>query len=169
MKRRSMKVLWQAPAVVAVLSVLSCALQTGPLTEPPKILRKAPGYAYVLGALTAYDMTTPPYLPGQMRFFLDSRLRSEGLLAASESNENSLKADVQIRAIYSSGLINPGGATSSLYDELVSNVRVVDLRTDEVIATARFRAYNGYGEMTSDFTEQEHARDIGNFLVSIVR
>ena len=169
MKRTSMKVLFAVSVIVVALSVLSCTLQTVQLTDPPKVLRKAPGYMYVLGALTAYDMVTPPYLPGRMRFLLDRRLRSEGLLAASEANQKSLRVDVRTRAIYPTGMVNPGGATASLYNELASSVQVVDLENGEVIASARFSAFNGYGETTTDFTEREHAGDIGDFLVSIVR
>lgn len=169
MNKRTMKLLWSAVMIAVALSAPGCGMHAGPMADPPQIHRKAPGYTYVLGAFTAYDMETPPYIPEKIRFELEIDLREKGILAVSDSGQNRLRADVRSRAVYPSGMMNPGGATSELYNELVSRVEVVDLRTDEVIAMARLNAFNGYGKTTSDFTEQMHAKDIADFLASIVR
>jgi hypothetical protein len=48
-------------------------------------------------------------------------------------------------------------------------VKVTDAQTGDVIAESVFRSYNGFGDVASDFTEREHAKEIAGFLEKIVK
>jgi hypothetical protein len=144
----------------AVLAPFTHAEETPP---PEEIFQRAPGHLFEVGEIRAGNYETAPYLPEKIRFELTKQLRLRGLLAAPSAPGKTLTVRIETVAYYSTV------ARYEHYDELESQVRVIRRDGQGILAAKVFREYNGWGEVTSDFTEMSHAKEIADFLENIVR
>ena len=123
----------------------------------------AKGYLFEIGEIKTGSFETAEYLPEKIRFELVKKLREKNLLAGQSEKEKILSVSIAIKAIYPGG-----GSEGEWYDELVSDVRVSDMHKNE-IANTEISGFSGWGTMLSDFVEITHAKEIADFLESIVR
>jgi hypothetical protein len=124
----------------------------------------AKGYLFEINEIRTAGFETAEYLPDKIRFELVKNLRERGLLAGQSEMEKILSVSISIKATY------PGGAAGGeWYDELVSDVQVSDMSKNEMIADTEILGFSGWGAMLSDFVEITHAKEIADFLESIVR
>jgi hypothetical protein len=124
----------------------------------------AKGYLFEINDIKAGSFETAEYLPEKIRFELVKKLRERGLLAGQSETEKILSVSIAIKAIYPGG-----GAGREWYDELISDVRVSDMHKNEIIANTEILGFSSWGKMLSDFVEIMHAKEIADFLESIVR
>ncbi|MBW1705266.1 MAG: hypothetical protein JRJ86_08875 [Deltaproteobacteria bacterium] len=124
----------------------------------------AKGYVFEIGEIKSGSFETAEYLPGKIRFELVKQIRERGLLARQSETEKRLSVSIVIKAAY------PGnGAGVEWYSELISDVRVSDIRKNEVIANTEILGFSAWGSVLSDFIEITHAKEIADFLETIVR
>ncbi len=158
---------WIIALVVAVsLSAVFLGCATSGPQAPPQTqdYSRVKGYMIKLGELKAGSFETPPYIPTKIKFELELQLREKKLLA-TEGDARALTVNILSSTRYSS--FRP--TSSSHYNDLTSTVEVVDTSRPEIIAKATIVSYNGWGELSSDFTEFDHVKDIVKFLERIVR
>jgi hypothetical protein len=146
------------------LTYAGCVTPAKQVPEASQFSGKAKGYLYEIGEIKAGSFETAEYLPEKIRFELVKKLRERGLLAGQSETEKMLSVSIAIKAIYPGG-----GAKVEWYDELVSDVRVSDMHKNEIIANTEILGFSGWGNMLSDFVEITHAKEIADFLESIVR
>ena len=153
-------------------TLIICLALTNPgCITPPKqapaasqFSGKAKGYLYEIGEIKAGSFETADYLPGKIRFELVKQLRERGLLAGQSETEKRLRVSIITKATY------PGsGADVEHYSDLISEVRVSDIRKNEVIANTEILGFSAWGSVLSDFIEITHAKEIADFLEIIVR
>jgi len=123
----------------------------------------AKGYVFEIGEIKAGSFETAEYLPNKIRFELVKRLREKGLLAGQSQKEKLLIVNIEVIAIYSSF------AQGEYYSELRSKVQVNDIKKKEIIADIEVSDFSARGSVLSDFIEITHAKEIADFLESIVR
>jgi hypothetical protein len=157
-------IIWVVMAVSLSLIYPGCAT-SGP-KEPLQThdYSRFKGFMIKLGEFEAGSFDTPPYIPTKIRFQLELQLREKKLLA-SEGDKKTLTVNVVSSTRYDFFRREQ----ASLYTELTSEAEVVDTSLPEIIAKTTIYGYNAWGENTSDFTELQHAKDIANFLESILR
>ena len=157
--------------VVSALVICLTLILTNPGCVPPakqvpaasQFSGKAKGYLYEIGEIKAGSFETAEYLPGKIRFELIKQLRERGLLTGQSATEKRLVVNVEIKAMYSAF------AHGEAYGELISNAQVSDFRKKEIIAKTEVSNFSSWGSMLSDFIEITHAKEIADFLESIVR
>ena len=125
---------------------------------------KAKGYVFEIGEIKAGSFETADYLPSKIRFELVKQIRERGLLVGQSETEKILSVSIVIKATYPGG-----GAGVEWYDELISDIKVSDINKNEVIANTEILGFSSWGSMLSDFIEITHAKEIADFLESIVR
>ena len=153
-------------ALVICLVLINQSCVT-PVKQAPKATQFsgiAKGYVFEIGEIKAGSFETADYLPVKIRFELTKQLRERGLLAGQSETEKRLSISIVIKATY------PGsGAGVEWYSELISDVRVSDIRKNEVIANTEILGFSAWGSVLSDFIEITHAKEIADFLETIVR
>lgn len=156
-------------AIGALLTLVGCADRERRADEYAGMMKKAQGYSYVMGAMTARGFDTPPYIPGKIKFELEIYMREKGLLAPPSPGDRRLVVSVESEVIYPMTVVEPSRVPSGAYQQLISTVRVTDAQTNDAVAEVVFRSFNGFGSTTSDFTEREQAKSIAAFLETIVK
>ena len=158
---------WPIALVMAVslfLTFAGCATG-GPNVQPQtQDYSRVKGYMIKPGELKAGSFETPPYIPKKIHFQLELQLRQKQLLA-SEGDKKVLTVNILSSTYYTFSRHQ----YASYYDELTSAIEVVDTTQPEIIANTTIHSYNAWGELSSDFTEVDHVRDIVKFLERIVR
>jgi hypothetical protein len=93
---RTMKICCSLMLSVGVFMMLGgCAEQPRRASDYAGMMKKAPGYTYVMGAMTARGFDTPPYIPGKIQFDLEIYLREKGLLAPDSQSDKRLVVNVE--------------------------------------------------------------------------
>ncbi len=157
--------------IISLVMAMSFSLLfPGCATSGPKVpvqtqdYSRFKGYMIKVGEIEAGSFETPPYIPTKIRFQLELQLRVKKLLA-SDGDAKALTVNIISSTRYS---FSPREHFSS-YQELTSTVEVVDTKQPEIIAKTTIHSYNGWGELSSDFTEVDNVSDIVKFLESVVR
>ena len=109
----------------------------------------------------AWKIAYADFVTAMMAFFLLMWL----LGSTSEGDKKALTVNVTSSTRY----MFFRNEQSSSYTELTSLVEVVDTNQPEIIAKTTIYSYNAWRNVTSDFTEIDHARSITKFLERIVR
>jgi hypothetical protein len=128
----------------------------------------AKGYSFELGEFKGGSFETPEYIPTRMRFEMEQNLRQRDLLAAPSQTEKRLIVNVTTTAVYAGN--RHLNRCAECYMRLVSHVTVLDPQKAVIMAEKEFVIYNsGSGIINiAYFTEITHAKDISNFLESMV-
>lgn len=156
-------------AIGGAMTLGGCAGEERGAKEYAGMMKKAQGYTYVMGAMTARGFDTPSYIAGKIRFELEICMREMGLLAPPSPGDKRLLVSVESEVIYPMSAVDPARVPSGAYQQLISTVRVTDAQTNDAVAEVVFRSFNGFGPTTSDFTEREQAKSIAAFLETIVK
>jgi len=153
-----------ALVICLALTNPGCVTPVKQAPEASQFYGIAKGYVFEIGEIKAGSFETADYLPVKIRFELIKQLRERGLLVGQSETEKRLSVSIVIKATY------PGnGAGVEWYSELISDVRVSDIRKNEVIANTEILGFSAWGSVLSDFIEITHAKEIADFLETIVR
>ena len=153
-----------ASVIFLLLTYPGCVTPAKQVPAASQFSGKAKGYSYEIGEIKAGSFETADYLPNKILFELVKRLKERGLLAGQSETEKRLGVSIMIKATY------PGWeAGSAWYEELIFYVQVTDMHKNEIIAHKEVLGFSAWGSMLSDFIEITHAKEIADFLESIVR
>ncbi len=153
-----------------VLAICLALTNPGCVTTAEKAPKTTPfsgiakGCLYEIKEIKAGSFETADYLPEKIRFELVKQMRERGLLAGQSETEKKLSVSIVVKATYPGG-----GADVDWYDELISYVEITDMDRNEIIASTEIFGFSGWGSMLSDFVEISHAKEIADFLESVVR
>ena len=107
---------------------------------------------------------TAPYLPGKIRFEVVKRLEARGLLSPASAQGQGLIVRIDTSADY------PAFARGEGYSRLESRVLVKRPSNGDILAETVIRGYSSSGAVRlNDFTEITLAKEIADFLESVVR
>lgn len=152
-----------ALVICLLLTYQGCVTSVKQVPAASQFSGIAKGHLFEIKEIKTGSFETAEYLPEKIRFELVKKLRERSLLAGQSEAEKILGVSIAIKATYPGG-----GAGREWYDQLVSDVRVSDMHKNE-IANTEILGFSGWGTMLSDFIEITHAKEIADFLESIVR
>ncbi len=137
-----------------IVFIHGCATRQLIETNGPKRL-------FIVSSVKILDNETEPYLKNFLKARLEEVLLDKGLLYKEGAEGELFRIDVTILANYPPFVQK---AKMSWYQSLESTVSLMG-PGDRIIKEGHIITYNGWGPVTAQFTELQHARDIVEFLL----
>jgi hypothetical protein len=152
------------------LTVSGCAGSMKNKTDYAQYEGIAKGFAIEIGEIKAGSFETAPYIPRQIRFYVDRELQAAGLTGGENGQDGRLIVTIETSASYVGGSYRY--TMGENYSDLTSHVQAVDAANQQVVARTSIVSHSFSGGIVgdvSDFTESTHAKEIVEFLAAIVR
>jgi hypothetical protein len=153
--------------LVGVMSTVGCgtSVHESARTDSSAIMQGP--YQVVVTNVTSSSDKVPAYVPHMIKVMLEKALTENGLIQANE-RQIGLSVDLKDYRNRGAGLRFMFGVLAGS-DKLESIVELVEVRTNQVIATSTVKSFNALAVGDMEQMATQHAEEIARYIQGVIR